>query len=97
MKTLDKLQLAFELMRKAEDIINEIRFNKDDNESLLGYYGYGLEIIQQQLDIFTDNSRYYLTRNTNLEEILNSEGDLWNDESKDDEISYEDILQEIYI
>jgi hypothetical protein len=97
MKTLDKLQLAFELMRKAEDIINEIRFNKDDNESLLGYYGYGLEIIQQQLDIYTDNSRYYLTRNTNLEEILNSEGDNWEDESKDDEISYEDILEEIYI
>jgi hypothetical protein len=97
MKTLDKLQLAFELMSKAEDIINEIRFNKDDNKSLLNYYGYGLEIIQQQLDIYTDNSRYYLTRNTNLEEILNSEGDNWEDESKDDEISYEDILQEIYI
>jgi hypothetical protein len=97
MKTLDKLQLAFELMRKAEDIINEIRFNKEENKSLLNYYGYGLEIIQQQLDIYTDNSRYYLTRNTNLEEILNSEGDNWEDESKDDEISYEDILEEIYI
>lgn len=97
MKTIDKLQLAFELMKKAEEIISEIKKNKEENKSLLSYYGYSLEIIEQQLNIFSDNSKNYLTRNTNLEEILNMLGDNWEDESKDDEISYEEVLEEIYI
>lgn len=97
MKTQEKLQLAFELMKKAEEIINDIRNEKEENKSLLRYYGYSLEIIQQQLNIFSDNSRYYLTNDVNLQGILDSEGQDWNDESNDDEITYEEILEEIYI
>lgn len=97
MKTQEKLQLAFELMKKAEDIINDIRNEKEENRSLLRYYGYSLEIIQQQLNIFSDNSGYYLTNDVNLQGILDSEGQDWNDNSNDDEISYEEILEEIYI
>lgn len=97
MKTQEKLQLAFELMKKAENILHEINNDKEENKSLLRYYGYSLEIIRQQLNIFSDNSGYYLTRDVNLQEILDSEGDNWNDESKDNEISYKDILEEIYI
>jgi hypothetical protein len=97
MKILEKLQLAFELMKKAEDIINDIRNNKEENQSLLRYYGYSLEIIQQQLNIFSDNSGYYLTNDVNLQGIIDSEGQDWNDESNDDEITYEEILEEIYI
>lgn len=97
MKTLKKLQLAFELMKKAEEIIDDIRDNEDDNQSLMKYYGYSLEIIQQELNKFSDNSCYYLTRDVNLQEIIDSEGEKWFDHSEDDENSYEDLLNEIYI
>jgi hypothetical protein len=97
MKTQEKLQLAFELMKKAEDILYNIQNNKEENEDLLSYYRYSLEIIRQQLNIFSNNSGYYLTRDVNLQEILDSEGDNWNDESKDDGISYDELLEEIYI
>jgi len=97
MKTLEKLQLAFELMKKAEEIINDIKNDKDENESLLDYYGYSLEIIQQQLNIFSDNRKGYLTHDTNIKEIVDSEGERWNDESNDDGIDYQKVLDEIYI
>lgn len=97
MKTQEKLQLAFELIKKAEDIINDIRNEKEENHSLLRYYGYSLEIIQQELNIFSNNSGYYLTNDVNLQGIIDSEGQDWNDESNDDETTYEEILEEIYI
>jgi hypothetical protein len=97
MKTLEKLQLVFELMKKAEEIINDIKNDKDENESLLDYYGYSLEIIKQQLNIFSDNRNGYLTHDTNIKEIVDSEGERWNDESNDDGIDYQKVLDEIYI
>jgi hypothetical protein len=97
MKTLEKLELAFELMKKAENTINDIKNDKDENESLLGYYGYSLEIIQQQLHIFSNNRYGYFVGDTNIKQIIDSEGDKWNDESNDDGIDYQKVLDEIYI
>ena len=97
MTTLEKLQLAFELVKKAENIINDIKNDKDENESLLSYYGYSLEIIQQQLHIFSNNRYGYLVGDTNIKQIIDSEGDNWNDESNDDGTYYERVLEEIYI
>lgn len=97
MKTQDKLQLAFELIKKAENIITNIQNEKEGNKSLLNYYGYHIQIIKQQLNIFSDNSGCYLTGNVNLQEIIDSEAKYWNDNSNDDEITYEEVLEEIYI
>lgn len=81
MKTnaLEKLQEANDLMKQAERLVNEAR---DSNSSLRSKYGYSLQIIEQELNQFSDNSRGYLSRNTTLEEIIESEGRKWFDDEK---------------
>tara|TARA_R110000822_G_scaffold127454_1_gene262930 strand:- start:1172 stop:1411 length:240 start_codon:yes stop_codon:yes gene_type:complete len=74
---LEKLQDAFDKMKEAEEIIEELR--KDKDSSLDEYYGYSLEIIEAQLNQFSDNSVGYVGMNTNLKEIIDSEGENWNE------------------
>lgn len=74
MTQLEKLQEAMELMKKAEEIVESLIAN--DEDSLNEYYGYSLEIIQQQLNKFSDNSCGY-GGNTSIEEMIESEGYNW--------------------
>ena len=78
MTQLDKLHKALELMKEAEDIIEDL--NDDDENSLNEYYGYSLQVIAQELNKFSDNSCGYLHGNTTLEEIIEAEGDNWTEE-----------------
>ncbi|MBX2925944.1 MAG: hypothetical protein KF746_27360 [Chitinophagaceae bacterium] len=75
MTTIEKLQEAMKHMQEAERLVNEA---KNENHSLDRYYGYSLQIISQELIIFSDNSAGYLGRNTNLQEIIVAEGKDWN-------------------
>lgn len=71
MTTIEKLQEAMQHMQEAERLVTAA---KNENHSLYRYYGYSLQIISQELIIFTDNSAGYLRRNTNLQEIIDAEG-----------------------
>ena len=75
MTQLEKLQEAMVLMKDAEGIIESLMAN--DEDSLNEYYGYSLQIIQQQLNKFSDNSCGY-GGNTSIEEMIESEGYNWN-------------------
>ena len=72
--TLEKLEEAMELMKQAESLVKEA---KKENESLSDYYGYSLDIIAQELNQFSDNSKGYIGRNKCLEDIINAEGENW--------------------
>ena len=74
MDALEKLEKAREHMEEARILISEAN---SENESLENYYGYSLTIVEQQLDIFSSNERNYMTSSTNLEEIIEGEGDKW--------------------
>lgn len=74
MTTLEKLEEALNHMQEANSLINDA---KKENSSLERYYGYSLEIISQELVRFSDNNRGYLGRNTNLQEIIEAEGETW--------------------
>ncbi len=76
MTQLQKLKEAMALMKDAERIIESLMDNNED--SLNEYYGYSLQIIQQQLNNFSDNSSGY-GGNTSIEEIIESEGYNWNE------------------
>lgn len=79
MKTqLEKLQEVLDLMKQAEGIIDELQENEFD--SLNSYHGYGLKVIGQELNRFSDNSCGYLGRNTNIYEIIDHEGEVWDSE-----------------
>lgn len=75
MNTLDQLTEAMDLMKQAEQLL--IEANKQ-NKSLSDYYGYSMEIIIQELNRFSDNSRCYQGNNNSLEDIINAEGEDWN-------------------
>ncbi|MBX3253304.1 MAG: hypothetical protein KF862_04100 [Chitinophagaceae bacterium] len=74
MTTLEKLREALQHMQEAGRLVNE---SKKENHSLDKYYGYSLQIISQELIRFSDNSAGYLGRNTNLQEIIDTEGENW--------------------
>lgn len=74
MTALEKLQEALQHMQEAERLVNEA---KNENHSLDKYYGYSLQIISQELTRFSDNRAGYLGRNTNLQEIIDAEGEHW--------------------
>lgn len=74
MITLEKLQEALQHMQEAKRLVNEA---SKENHSLDKYYGYSLQIISQELIIFSDNSAGYLGRNTNLQEIVDAERKDW--------------------
>ena len=94
MKTLEKLELVNNLIKKSEEILNEILKNPE-NDSLTSYYGYTLKLIKQELNILSDNSHGYLTRDKSIEDVINAEGDEWNDESSDDGSDIEDIMNDL--
>lgn len=56
-----RLYEAFDKMKEAEEILREVNKGADD---------YGLRIIIQQLNKFSDNSEAYMTNNLCLEEII---------------------------
>jgi len=94
MTTLEKLDLAYSLIKKSEEILNKI--NKDiENDSLNNYYGYTIKILVQELNIISDNSKGYLTQDKSIMDIIESEGDKWEDNSTDDGQDFEDILNTI--
>ena len=72
---LKKLESVLSHMKEAEKIIEDLRTNEED--SLNNYYGYSLEIIQQQLNKLSDNSQGYLGRDSCIGDIIESEGDKW--------------------
>lgn len=75
MDALLKLQQAVQHMKDAEQLINEAKLA---NESLEQHYGYSLDIIAQELNKYSDNSRgYHMKFNTSLDEIINAEGSAW--------------------
>lgn len=76
MTTFDKLYGALEKMQEAIELIEEAN---GENESLSDYYGYSLEIITQELNRFSDNSGGYIGRNTCLQDIIDAEGEKWED------------------
>jgi len=82
MNTTEKLQKALDLMKEAEQLVNEA---KEENKSLKSYYGYSLLIVAQELNKFSDNSNYYMTRDTNLQEMIESEGSKWFEDGQDRE------------
>lgn len=94
MTTLEKLELAKSLMEKAEELIDGIIENPE-NDSLIKYYGYSLKIITQELNKFSTNSRSYLTSDVSLDEIINEEGENWTDDSNCDGVYIEDLLDEL--
>lgn len=61
-------------MQEAERFVNEA---KNENHSLDKYYGYSLQIISQEMIRFSDNRVGYLGRNSNLQEIIDAEGENW--------------------
>lgn len=77
MTTLEKLEEAMQHMQEAKRLIFEA---KSENYSLEKHYGYSLQIISQELVRFSDNRAGYLGRNTNLQEIINAEGEHWESE-----------------
>jgi hypothetical protein len=92
MSAKEKLEKALELMKEAESLIKEA---DKQNESLNGHYGYSLEIIAQELNNFSDNSMGYIGRNTCIKDIIENEGDKWNDkyvheQEEDQEIDEEE-------
>ena len=75
MDALEKLSKAMELMKEAQELVEAAQA---ESESLSDYYGYSLTTTAQQLDIFGANDRCYMTCNTSLEEIIEEEGNHWN-------------------
>ncbi len=95
---LDKLHQAYELMKEAESLVAEV---KTLSPSLAGYYGYSLDIIEQELHRMSDNHRGYLGRNTTLLEIIEAEGRKWHNsepesEDEEDEEDEEEFLFATY-
>lgn len=71
-----KLERALMYMKDAERLIEEA---KQENQSLEEEFGYSLEIIIQELNRFSDNSRGYQGNNASLEEIIEDEATNWED------------------
>lgn len=70
-------------MQQAQELLDEAL----ENESLDNYYGYSINIIKQELDKLSNNSAMY---HKNIEEMVGTEGENWNDELHD--IDLEDFL-----
>lgn len=81
MSQLERLQEALELMKEAEEIVEELM--EDEQDSLNEYYGCSLQIIKQELNKFSDNSNCYMGRNSNLEDIMESHGENWTETDND--------------
>lgn len=78
MDALQKLQQAIAHIKDAERLIKEAT---NQNESLDRNYGYVIEIIGQQLNKFSDNSKgFAMNYNTPLIEIVSNEGKSWQNE-----------------
>ena len=74
MDTREKLYQVMELMKEAENLLNEI---KEGNKSIRENHGYGIDIIIQELNRFGDNSKGYQGYNKNVQEIIDYEGESW--------------------
>jgi len=62
----EKIQDAMALLKKAKK-----------NESLSDYYGYTIGLMIQELDKVSENQAGYLTRDKNIQDILEVEGEKW--------------------
>lgn len=94
MTTIEKLRLTKELMKTAENILDEIE-KDSQNKSLLSEYGYSIQIIKQELNKFSDNSNYYFTNDVSLERIIDSLDNDWNDNSIDDDTEPSGYLDDL--
>lgn len=94
MTTIEKLRLTKELMKTAENILDEIE-EDTQNKSLLSEYGYSIQIIKQQLNKLSDNSNYYFTNDVSLERIIDNLDNDWNDNSIDDDTEPSAYLNDI--
>lgn len=79
------------LIKKCEYIINEININPE-NDSLISFYGFSLKNIRKELIKISDNSEYYRTKYMSINEIIESCGDNWVDNSSDDGLGIDDII-----
>jgi hypothetical protein len=82
MTTEQLLQEAIEKVQEARELIERAK----ENESLDEYYGYSIQIIDQEFDRFCTNEKCYMGRNTSLEEIVEGmyEGNWENKEHDED-------------
>lgn len=94
MTTIEKLRLTKELMKTAENILDEIE-KDSQNKSLLSCYGYSIQIIKQELNKLSDNSNYYFTNDVSLERIIDSLDNDWNDNSIDDDTEPSGYLDDL--
>lgn len=95
MTTIEKLRLTKELMKTAENILDEIEKENRLNKSLLSCYGYSIQIIKQELNKLSDNSNYYFTNDVSLERIIDSLDNDWNDNSIDDDTEPSGYLDDL--
>jgi hypothetical protein len=77
MKTLSQLREAMEHMKSAESLLKQV---KRENKSLDDYYGYSLELMMQELNRMSDNSKGYQGHDTCLDEIMEAAGSDWTED-----------------
>jgi hypothetical protein len=75
MGELEQLQEAFDKLKEVEEILDSLI--EDKESSLNEYYGYSLKGLSQQINAIADNGVGVITKETNLQEIIESEGELW--------------------
>lgn len=90
MRTTDKLKTAKALIKEAEEILDGI-----NDPTLIKHFGYSIKLMVQELNKISDNSGYYITRDSNIEEIINLERETWHDLSEDNGITITDIFENI--
>lgn len=77
MNTLEILREAKEHMKSAESLLKQAN---RENTSLSDYYGYSLELMIQELNRMSDNSKGYQGHDTSLDEIIEAAGSDWNED-----------------
>jgi hypothetical protein len=78
------------LIKEAEEMLDSI-----NDPRLMKHFGYSITLMIQELNKISDNSRYYITRDSNIEEIINLERETWNDLSEDNGITINDIFENL--
>lgn len=74
METLQVLREAMGHMKSAESLLKQAA---RENKSLSDYYGYSLELMIQELNRMSDNSKGYQGHDTCLDEIMEAAGSDW--------------------
>jgi len=77
------MQTQYEFLEQAQEHIEEAitLIRKANFGSLKDRHSYNFRLMTQELTKISDNSAGYLTRDTNLAQILEEEGEDWQNEN----------------